>query len=162
MKLSNLILKLTIIFNKITKRRGRFTRNQWGSQQAVVKGPRDDPDGSKKGMSEGQKKNNWVFLKWKFWRHGRRHKSVWDPWRRVWEATRRVLEGLTTGSRRHRSRYGNGDERCNQIVPPSVISGDLMIKTAARTEIEWTNMLCCGAFSTDSQPDPSLHAGERE
>ena len=58
MKLTDRILKLTIIFIKLTKRRGRFPRNQWGGHQAVLKGPRDDPDGSKKGMSEGQKKNN--------------------------------------------------------------------------------------------------------
>ena len=58
-------------------------------------------------------------------RHGRRHKSVREPSSRVWEATRRVFSGLTRGSRRHRSRYENGDEWAGQKVSPSVDLSEL-------------------------------------
>ena len=72
---------------------------------------------------------------WELTRHGRRHKSVGDPLSRVWEAMRRVLEVLTTGSRTHRSRYGNGCERQGLNVPPSVILRALQMMLSTRTEL---------------------------
>ena len=49
------------------------------------------------------------------WR-GRRHKLVWDPSSRVWEATTPVFSGLRRGSKQHDSRYWNGGERpCQNI-----------------------------------------------
>ena len=53
-------------------------------------------------------------------RHGRRHKSVWGPSRRVWEATTTVFRGSTRVSRAHRSHYQNGDDRQCLFVPPSM------------------------------------------
>ena len=50
---------------------------------------------------------NWVFWTKMTW-HGRRHKSVWDLSRRVWEATKRVYSGSTTGSTTHRSLVKTG------------------------------------------------------
>ena len=51
-------------------------------------------------------------------RHGRRHKSVRDLTRRVWEAMTPVFGVLTTGSKTHRPCYENGEEnlvRCGSI-----------------------------------------------
>ena len=53
-------------------------------------------------------------------RHGRRHESVRDASRGVWEATTPVFEGSTQGSKTHRSSCQNRDDRHRQIVPPSV------------------------------------------
>ena len=68
----------------------------------------------------------------KMTRRDRRHKSVRDGSRRVWEAMRRVLPGLTTGSGTHRSRYENRDERRGWFVRPSVVLSALRIKMTAK------------------------------
>ena len=49
MKLTDRILKLTVIFIELTEGRGRFPQNQRGGQQAGLKRRRDDPDWLKKG-----------------------------------------------------------------------------------------------------------------
>ena len=74
---------------------------------------------------------NWVFFT-KMTRHGRRHKSVWDLSRRVWEATRQVYSGSTRGSTTHRSRCENGDEQSCQKESRSVILRDSVIKVAMK------------------------------
>ena len=43
-------------FYQINQKKRAIPQNQWGGHQAVLKRPRDDPDGSKKGMTEGQKR----------------------------------------------------------------------------------------------------------
>ena len=68
----------------------------------------------------------------KMTRRDRRHKSVRDGSRRVWEAMRRVLPGLTTGSGTHRSRYENRDERRGWFVRPSVVLSAWRIKMTAK------------------------------
>ena len=157
MKLTDRILKLTIIFTKITKR-GRFTRNQWGSQQAVVKDPRDDPDGSKKGKPEGQKKNNWAFLNENF--------TTWP----ATQVCRRPVKsglgghddgvsGVDDGVENASLWFWNGDEWPGRNVQPSVIFGDLRMKTAVRTETSWEILLCYGVFFVVYILDSSLTAG---
>ena len=101
-----------------------------------------------------------------FWikttRHGRRHKSVRDPSRRVWKATTPAFRGLTPGSRNHRSGYENGDERDNQIVPPSVFSRELSMNTVVNTETTWATRLLSLTCLVFSLGGPSLPIGERE
>ena len=75
--------------------------------------------------------SNWVFWM-KMTRHGRRNKSVWNPSSRVWEATTRAFWGSTRGSRTHRSRYGNRDERRCLFVRPSVVLKAFRIKMIVR------------------------------
>ena len=78
----------------------------------------------------------------KMTRHGRRHNSVWGLPSRAWEATRRVFSGMTRVSRRHRSRYENGDEQTGQNMPPSVVLSELRIKTTMKTRMDRTTGHC--------------------
>ena len=70
--------------------------------------------------------------------NARRPKSARDPSRRVCEATRRVFEGSTRGSRPHRSRSENDDERSCLIVQPSMILGVSTKNSSARNEMATT------------------------
>ena len=72
-------------------------------------GQEKSQSGWKTGFETTEMKFNRVFLM-KNARHGRRHKWVWDPSSRVWEARSRVFRWSTPGSRSHRSRYENGGE----------------------------------------------------
>ena len=73
-----------------------------------------------------------------FWikttRHGRRHKSVWDPSRRVWEAMTTGFGGSTRGSRTHRFCSENGDERQGRMAQPSVVFREQTLKVALKVK----------------------------
>ena len=123
---------------------------------------------SKTVMTTSQQVSRQVFdgammiFRQKWTRHDRRHKSVGDASSRVCEATRRVFVGLTRASRRHRSRYENGDEPPCRNVPPSVIMSELNMVTSARNETESTTRhykRCQGNLYrgiSSSRRDPSL------
>ena len=134
MKLFITILKLTIIFIKLTKKKRMISPKPMGRPPSRAERPVWRARRVEEGDVGRPERRIIECFRMKSGTNGWRHKSVGDPSRRVWKATTPAFRGLTTGSRIHRSCYENGDERHNRFVPPSVISGLLSMKTDVKSK----------------------------